>query len=507
MKPSEKLGESLALLKKLQDQNIYAIQSKDLSRTHRERLITNGFLQEVFKGWYISARPDERKGDSTAWYTSFWNFCAAYLNSRFDDEWCLSPEQSLLIHAENWTVPPQLLVRSPKASNKNMVLPHQTALFQVRYKMPEHRDIEVKQGLHLYSVAAGLIYCSPKFFIQYPTDARAILSMIKNASELLHYLLEEGHSSIAGRLCGAFQNIGRNKIAEDIKKAMIAAGYKILENDPFITETPKIFFNQDKPAYRNRIWCMWQEMKESVKSNFPACLSKKTNIKHYLQQVEETYTNDAYHSLSIEGYQVSHELIEQVRSGRWNPDKIANDRSQRNALAARGYWQAFKSVEKSLKLVLNGDNPGKVVEDEHSNWYREMFQPSVTAGLLKPTDLAGYRNTPVFIRQSKHVPPRAQIVGELMSEFFQLLSQEKNPAVRIVLGHFFFVYIHPYPDGNGRIGRFLMNVMLAAGGYPWIIIPVNRRIEYMEALEQASVHQDIVPFCKFTASCLEYIKN
>ena len=90
-----------------------------------------------------------------------------------------------------------------------------------------------------------------------------------------------------------------------------------------------------------------------------------------------------------------------------------------------------------------------------------------------------------------------------MEEFFQLISQETDPAVRAVLGHFFFVYIHPYPDGNGRIGRFLMNVTLAAGHYPWTIIPVDRRNEYMDALEQASVQQDIVPFCQFVASCID----
>jgi hypothetical protein len=52
-----------------------------------------------------------------------------------------------------------------------------------------------------------------------------------------------------------------------------------------------------------------------------------------------------------------------------------------------------------------------------------------------------------------------------MPAFFSLLKDEKNPAVKAVLGHFFFVYIHPYVDGNGRMGRFLMNVMLVSGGY------------------------------------------
>ena len=39
-----------------------------------------------------------------------------------------------------------------------------------------------------------------------------------------------------------------------------------------------------------------------------------------------------------------------------------------------------------------------------------------------------------------------------MPAFFELLSAEENAAVRVVLGHFVFVYIHPYMDGNGQDG-------------------------------------------------------
>jgi len=81
-----------------------------------------------------------------------------------------------------------------------------------------------------------------------------------------------------------------------------------------------------------------------------------------------------------------------------------------------------------------------------------------------------------------------------MPAFFDLLREEPEPSVRVVLGHFVFVYIHPYMDGNGRIGRFLMNVMLAAGGYPWTVIPFEKRDDYMEALESGSVKQAIELF-------------
>lgn len=53
--------------------------------------------------------------------------------------------------------------------------------------------------------------------------------------------------------------------------------------------------------------------------------------------------------------------------------------------------------------------------------------------------------------------------------------------------------------GNGRIGRLLMNLMLPSGGYPWTVIPVEERDSYLNALEQASVNQNIEPFAKFIA--------
>ncbi len=502
-RPQEKLADSLEALKELEERAVVAIRSADLSRTHRERLLRNGFLTGVMKGWYIPARPDGAAGESTAWFAAFWAFCAAYLNERFGTEWSLSPEQSLSLLVGNWVVPRQLLVRSPKARNRVTPLPQETSLLDVRAVLPTEGQREEKEGLRLFSVSAALIACTPRYFPQMATDARAALAMVRDASEVLALLLAGGHSAVAGRLAGAFRNIGRARFADDILKTMRAAGFDVRENDPFSDRPALALPARQQSPYVYRVRLMWEEMRKTVLEIFPATPGPVANVNTYMKAVEDIYVTDAYHSLSIEGYRVSPDLIERVRTGAWNPDDDKSDREHRNALAARGYWQAYQAVRESVRKVLRGDNPGEVLDAAHGDWYRELFAPSVTAGIIRAADLAGNRIDQVYIRGSRHVPPRHEAVRDLMPAFFDLLREEAEPSVRVVLGHFVFVYIHPYMDGNGRMGRFLMNVMLAGGGYPWTVLPVEKRDEYMAALEAASVEQNIRRLATFLARLVE----
>ena len=116
------------------------------------------------------------------------------------------------------------------------------------------------------------------------------------------------------------------------------------------------------------------------------------------------------------------------------------------------------------------------------------------AGIIKTSDIAGYRSNQVYIRNSKHTPLNPEAVRDAMPVLFDLLKNEADAWVRAVLGHFIFTFIHPYMDGNGRMGRFLMNAMLASGGYRWAIISKDIRDDYMAALEKASVIGDISEF-------------
>ncbi len=212
-------------------------------------------------------------------------------------------------------MPGQLAARSPRARNKVTRLPHGTSLLDLRVALPAAADRKEKEGLRLFSPESALIACSPNYFSNNSTDVRAVLPMIRDASGLLARLLEGGHTVIAGRLAGAFRNIGRDRIADDIVKTMSAAGYAVRENDPFTDKPSLVIAARETSPYVNRIRLLWQKMREPVIERFPKAPGPPRNIEAYMKRVNEAYVTDAYHSLSIEGYRVTPELIERVRGG------------------------------------------------------------------------------------------------------------------------------------------------------------------------------------------------
>ncbi len=496
--PNEKLAESLDVLEALQQGNRRVFRSDDLSRVHRERLVENGFLQEVMKGWLISSSPDTEAGESTPWHASFWEFCARYCDERFGEQWHLSPEQSLLLHGERTVIPDQLVVHSPKAMNNDIKLLFGTTLYDLKVaEIPATAALTVRDGLRLFSPAAALVGVPESFFQLFPVEAQVVMASLADGSDLLRLLLNGGHSAKAGYLAKAFRQTGRGDFADEIVRAMKGAGYDVRESSPF--EAGHIFGKARRPAAPivGRIEMLWESMRGKVIAVFPKPPGLPANNEEYLRYVNEIYRTDAYHSLSIEGYSVTPALVEKVRQGGWDPEHDPGDRRNRDALAARGYWQAFQLVKKEVEKVIAGENPAALARAVHNDWYRELFQPSVTAGLIEAGTLAGYRNTPVYLRGSRYVPPRWEAVRDAMPAFFDLLEKEPEPSVRAVVGHWLFGYIHPYTDGNGRMARFLMNVMLASGGYPWTVIRIRDRKSYLSALDRASIEMDIHPFTTF----------
>ena len=510
-KPHEKLARSLSVLLERQGEERRIFRSAEFPREDRERLLRSGHLLPVTRGWLMLSNPGSVGYDTTPWYASFWEFCARYATHRFGERWHLSPELSLLRHAENPNVPQQVIVHAERGGNNLIALPFETSLFDLKVEtMPPPEDICEREGVRLYTTEAALVRVPASFYQDHPLDARTVLASVTGVGGVASRLLAGGHSKVAGRLAGAFRHVGRSDLADGVRQAMLNTGYRYREADPFgakstaaSSATP---LRRHASPLTSRLVSLWEHAREPILSALPSAPGLPGDASarmRYLEDSDSAYSDDAYHSLSIEGYRVTPELIERVQSGTWNPEDHADDQQQRDALAARGYWQAYQTVRSAVDQILQGEDPAGLFREAHRNWYFQMFEPFVAAGAYPAAVLADYRNHPVYLRGSRYVPPRADLVTEGMEVLAGLLEQEDSPGVRAVAGHWLFGYVHPYPDGNGRLARFLMNTMLASGGYPWTTIEVSDRKRYMSALDTASLDGDVTPFAELVAGYLE----
>lgn len=499
-----KLIEALSEVQNRKTEDPTIVQSREISRKSRELLIKTGWLREIIKGWYLFVRPDAPNQDSTVWYAHFWDFLAVYLKKMYKDNYCLTAEASIDILLEKPTTPKQVIVITTKGgSGVPRTLPYQTSIliYSDRKNLPKERITFRK--LQVMPLPLALCRVPAIFFRSSPIDAEIALKSIKTPSLLSQFILKYDLKKSAERLIGAYEFLNLQKFSSQLKTELEDFGMKLIPENPFIQNKPLLHAHRSTSPYAGRIEAIWSQLREPIIDNFPKSTSRKINVKKYFDEIDALYKEDAYHSLSIEGFQVTPELIERVKNNNWNPDLYQNDRDLRNALAARGYYEAFQNTKKSIhKILEEHENPGEVVENNLQPWFRSLFLPSVEAGIISEQDLIGYRKHRVHIRNSRHTPPSPEAVLDAMETFFNCLKKEAEASVRVILGHYIFVYIHPYMDGNGRIARFLMNTMLASGGYHWTVVPMERREIYMSALETAHVENNIVPFTKLIVSLI-----
>lgn len=502
-KPNKTLAQALTIAKKVSAEDV--IKHSDLETKYIEVLKKAGFLTPVIRGWYLLNKP-EAAGTSTAWYVGFWPFLKTYLMDRFGKQgYCLAADPSIDLHVGQGQIAHQITAITKKASNQSIELPHDTSLMLYADSKNYPKHITKVDGVYAMTLPLALCRLSPSYYRNKPLNVEIALKMLPSVSDISRILLEEGLVTDAGRISGAFKAIGEDKKADQIKNDMAAAGFDISEANPFEKYIPALDAKTRLVSpYVGRVQALWKQMRAEIIQIFPKPPGIVTSQERTIKIIMERYSQDAYHSLSIEGYDVTEELIQKIATQDWNPDVDSTDRDQLNAMAAKGYFDAFQFVLNSIKKLIKGTEPGKVFEDDLQTWYRTLFSPGVQAGILRASDLAGYRNGPVYIRGARHVPPRKEAVLDAMEELFTLLKNEPHPAVRAVLGHFIFVYIHPYMDGNGRIARFLLNLMLISGGYDWTVIRNVGRTTYMKSLEAASTKGKIGPFAKFVKSELDH---
>jgi Fic family protein len=165
---------------------------------------------------------------------------------------------------------------------------------------------------------------------------------------------------------------------------------------------------------------------------------------------------------------------------------------------------------KSLSEHLEAKNHPKALRYVESLVGRDLEETDVLkvhelifSGVLE--NAGKYRNAQVYIQGSDFMPPPAFEVPELMKALLKWLKEnpeELRPIEIAAIFHYRLVSIHPFDDGNGRITRLLMNLLLMKHGYTLTVIKRVDRRRYYDTLDKAD-RGDLKPFVNFVARSVE----
>lgn len=163
---------------------------------------------------------------------------------------------------------------------------------------------------------------------------------------------------------------------------------------------------------------------------------------------------------------------------------VAKDKPFEDHLDVKGHADAVKLLFSWLEK-----EPGKTVSGQEVLKLHE----TVMYGRVDALAIGTYRDVQVYIRGASHQPPPPSEVPRLMGRFFDDVARNPRklePVMHAAVAHADFEAIHPFVDGNGRVGRLIANWMLLRSGYPAVIIEVRDRRRYFSYLDAAHTKGD-----------------
>ncbi len=248
--------------------------------------------------------------------------------------------------------PKQLIVLMSRGGVFTLKLPNGSSILLYPNRKSLPAATETKQGVQLIPLA--LMRTTPSYFTRSATSAELALRMVR-VEELSRVLLAfEANVSAAGRIVGGLRHLGLRESAARLEADLFATGIAVQPQNPFEEPARLPGGSVLQSPYAGRIEAMWSRLRPAVLAHFPAPPRSMPDASRYLQRVNEIYAHDAYHSLSIEGNQVTPELLQRIADGAWNPTENPEDQGQINAMAAKGYRAAFNAVVSCLGEVLRG---------------------------------------------------------------------------------------------------------------------------------------------------------
>ena len=175
-------------------------------------------------------------------------------------------------------------------------------------------------------------------------------------------------------------------------------------------------------------------------------------------------------------------------------------------IVLEGITVGGKTIREHLEVINHRDAIQYVEElvnkrDPLSEWQIKNLHRLVLKGI--DDEYAGvYRDQQVSISGAKHTPPAHYLISEkmmLMMNWYHAEGIKLHPVVRGAMLHAFFVGIHPFIDGNGRTSRLLLNLELMKDGFPPVVIKVENRLTYYEALDISHKTEDYSDFIQLVA--------
>ena len=219
-----------------------------------------------------------------------------------------------------------------------------------------------------------------------------------------------------------------------------------------------------------------------------------------------------YHSNAIEGNSLT---LGETRSLILH-GLTAHGKSMRDHLDIEGHDEAVKAIEDAVdrKEELNE----VLIRNLHRMLLREPYEIDAQTPDGRPTKrfitIGNYKTQPNNVRTSTGeiyyftAPDKVKpAMSDLLDWYRKAESQGQHPIVIAATFHYRFVRVHPFDDGNGRMARLLMNMILIRHGYTVAIVPIQERNRYIESLEQADKSEDLAEFIAYVASCCEYTLN
>lgn len=267
------------------------------------------------------------------------------------------------------------------------------------------------------------------------------------------------------------------RIGKSFKKERIYLGVDLNKKDVALAEE-----NADKEL---KILSKLLDKKEilfleEIKKKF------KKEPKENKENRYETFTSlFTYDSNAIEGNSLTLEETSYLLFEK----RVPSSKSLREINETLNHKIAFDYI-----LDYNGDITKEFILELHKLVVKDTLKENLNNQIGK------YRDLQVYIRGRDWLPPKPEEVPKEMKDLLSWYTLNKNKLHPLILASYFhiaFETIHPFVDGNGRVGRLLMNFILHKNKYPMINIPNKIKFRYYQTLETATINGNLRPFIEF----------